>query len=461
MISYFHVGGVMMDFLTYVNEHKEEIIDELKALLRIPSVLDQFDENSETPFGEPIQEALNHMISLAKKDGFITKNIQNYAGHIEYGEGDDILGVLCHLDVVPPGDNWSNPPFSPVIKDGKIYARGSMDDKGPTIAAYFALKFLKDLDVKLSKRVRIILGTDEETAWRGIAKYFETEEMPTIGFAPDASCPLIYGEKGMLSFDINGVYDGSDGLISFESGERYNVVPDKASATLSVDLKQAFNNFLKHNGFKGEIEGNTYTVHGKNAHAMQPHLGVNAGFILAQFLNEHFDNPIVHFIHEYLSFDAFGEKLKIDYKHEEMKEFTINTGIIRYNQDEVRLGINCRYPIGFKLEEAITKIKKAAKKHQLTYHEKTNVPIHYIDPNDPLVVKLMDAYQKVTNDMETKPFTIGGGTYARSLKKAVAFGMVMPGRKDVAHQVDEHIFIDDLIEATAIYMEAIFSLAHE
>jgi succinyl-diaminopimelate desuccinylase len=144
-----------------------------------------------------------------------------------------------------------------------------------------------------------------------------------------------------------------------------------------------------------------------------------------------------------------------------MKEFTINTGIFSYSKDEVRLGINCRYPKGFELEEAKTKIQKRVKKYKLEYKFINDVPIHYVDPNDDLVLKLMDAYQKVTNDFESKPFTIGGGTYARALTKAVAFGMVMPGRKDVAHQVDEHIFIDDLIEATAIYMEAIYSLAHE
>jgi succinyl-diaminopimelate desuccinylase len=450
-----------MDFLTHVNAHRQEIIDETKALLRIPSVLDYFDPNREAPFGQGIQDALMHMLKLAKKDGFVTKNVRNYGAHIEYGEGEEILGILCHVDVVPPGDNWTNPPFNPTVKDGKIYARGAMDDKGPTIAAYFALKFLKDLDVKLSKRVRIILGTDEETGWRGIKEYFATEEMPTLGFAPDASFPLIYGEKGMLTFDVLGEFIEDDGLVSFTSGERYNVVPDLAKAELSIDLSKQFEVFCKYNNFKGEIVGNTYIVHGKNAHAMQPHLGVNAGFIMAKFLGEHLDNPFIKFINEQLSFDAYGEKLKIDYKHPEMKEFTINTGIFSYSKDEVRLGINCRYPKGFELEEAKTKIQKRVKKYKLEYKFINDVPIHYVDPNDDLVLKLMDAYQKVTNDFESKPFTIGGGTYARALTKAVAFGMVMPGRKDVAHQVDEHIFIDDLIEATAIYMEAIYSLAHE
>jgi len=446
-----------MDFLTYVKEHKQEIIEGTKELLKIPSVLDHFDPNSETPFGKEIQEALDHMLNRAKKDGFVTKNIRNYAAHIEHGEGDDLLGILCHLDVVPVGDNWTNPPFQPVVKDGKLYARGSMDDKGPTMAAYFALKFLKELDVEFNKRVRIILGTDEETGWRGINEYFKTEEMPTIGFAPDASFPLIYGEKGMYTFDVDGKYL-DDGIIEFRSGERYNVVPDYAEAILKDDLKERFNTFLKYNNFKGEVKDNKYIVYGKNAHAMTPNLGVNAAFILATFLSENYDNPYMTFIKDKLSFDPFAEKLGINFTDEEMKEFTLNAGVFKYNQNEVMIGINCRYPKHFDFEASEDKVKKALKKYQLDYKFKTNNPIHYVDPNDELIKSLMESYQKITNDHESKPFTIGGGTYARALDKAVAFGMVMPGRKDVAHQVDEHIYIDDLIEGTAIYMEAIYKL---
>ena len=172
-----------MDFNKNVLENKELIINKTKELLRIPSVLDKYNPDSKTPFGVEINKALHYMIDLAKEDGFITKNINNYAAHIEYGKGEDVLGVLCHLDVVPTGDvnKWTNHPFAPTIRDGKLYARGASDDKGPTMAAYFALKLLKESGFVPSKRIRIILGTDEETGWRGIDKYFKTEEMPSLG----------------------------------------------------------------------------------------------------------------------------------------------------------------------------------------------------------------------------------------------------------------------------------------
>ncbi len=449
-----------MDFLTYVKEHEKEIIDEVKRLCKIESVLHEYDAESDTPFGAGIAAALNHMMDLAKKDGFIVKNVANHAAHIEMGEGEDILGILTHVDVVPGGEGWSHPPFEPVIKDNKIYARGSSDDKGPTIAAYFAMKFLKALGVAFHKRIRLIMGTDEETQWRGIERYFRTEEMPTFGFSPDATFSLIHGEKGIYTFDVGGKF-ADDDLLSFKAGDRYNVVPSTAECTLKGDYEDAFKKYLKYNEYKGEIVGKRYIVHGKTAHAMTPNLGMNAAFILANFLFEQLDNPFINFIHDCLSFDPYGEKLNIDLKDPVMHNFTINPGIFRYDKETVLIGINCRYPNGFNLNATAQKISKALKKYGLNYTAKQNIPLHYVEKDDTLIAHLMEAYRKITGDEENEPYTIGGGTYARALDKGVAFGMVMPGRKDVAHQVDEHIFIDDLIEGTAIYMEAIYALTRK
>jgi len=451
-----------MDFNQYVLENKELILSKTKELLRIPSVLDKFDPNSDTPFGEEINEALHYMIDLGKEDGFITKNINNYAAHIEYGSGKDILGVLCHLDVVPTGDEskWTNHPFNPVIKDGKIYARGSSDDKGPTMAAYFAVKFLKELGHEPNKRVRIILGTDEETGWRGINEYFKTEEMPEIGFAPDANFPLIYGEKGILSFDVFGKVE-DDKLLTFKAGDRYNVVPEYAECTLSIDLKEEFEKHISFNGLKGEYVDGVYKVYGKSAHAMQPNLGINAAFILAEFLNKHIDNNFVKYVCEFLTFDHLGEKLNIDHFDNEMKDFTMNAAVFNYENNEVKIGVNCRYPKGWDKDSATINLKSSAKKHGFKFKYLEDSPIHYVDKNDPLVKTLHDAYIKYTNDTETELLTIGGGTYSRALKKAVAFGPTMPGRKDVAHQVDEHLHVEDLLTATTIYMESIYQLTKD
>lgn len=451
-----------MDFYKIVLENKEEIIKRTKELLSIPSILDEYKPDSETPFGEEINNALYYMLDLAKEDGFITKNIENYAAHIEYGEGKDILGILCHLDVVPVGDisKWTNHPFEPTIRDEKIFARGAADDKGPTIAAYFALKLLKELDFPAKKRIRVILGTDEETQWRGIEKYFKTEEMPEIGFAPDASFPLIYGEKGIYSFDILGKPLG-DELVTFNAGDRYNIVPELAECTLNIDLQKEFTEYIEFNGLKGEYKDGVYRVYGKSAHAMQPHLGINAAFILAEFLNEHIENEFIKFICEYLTFDHLGEKLNIDHFDKEMKDLTMNPAVFSYNKELVKIGVNCRYPKGWDTSSAFINIQAAAKSHGFKATVLNDMPVHYVEKDDVLVQTLHNAYKKYTEDTETELLTIGGGTYSRALKKAVAFGPMMPGRKDVAHQVDEHLHIEDLLKATAIYMESIYQLTKQ
>ena len=281
--------------------------------------------------------------------------------------------------------------------------------------------------------------------------------MPTIGFAPDAMFPLIYAEKGFLSFDVTGKVE-DETLISFKAGERYNMVPDIAEAKLTIDLKDEFEKYLAYNGLNGTIDGDRYIVYGKAAHAMQPHLGINAAFILAEFLSEHIDNKFLHFINDYLSFDHLGEKLGINHHDEEMKDFTINPGIFEYENGQFRIGINCRYPKGWDMESAKMNIHAATIKHQFEYKVVSEKPVHYVNKDDELIQKLHAAYIKYTGDTKSELMTIGGGTYGRLIKRGVAFGAVMPGRKDVAHQVDEYIHLDDLLKATAIYMEAIKSL---
>lgn len=452
------IWSVKNPYTDLVNANKNTCIKRLEGLLRIPSVLDQFDPSREAPFGDGIQEALEYMLDLAKKDGFVTKNVNNYAAHIEFGEGEEILGILCHLDVVPAQKNgkWINDPFDPTTRDGKIFARGAMDDKGPTMAAYMALKLLRD-DVKdfaPKKRIRLILGTDEETGWRGLAEYFKTEEVPTIGFAPDASFPLIYGEKGIFMFTFETQYVSGD-LVEFYSGERSNVVPGEAWATLNVDLKEPFLRYLDENDYTGSVEDNTYLIKGKDAHAMAPDLGVNAAYLLAQFLAKHIDNPYLKIINEVLLFDHNAEHLGIDFYDEEMKSLTMNNGIFRYNAEEVRIDFNCRFPKGFVVEQADKVLEELAQKYGFTYRNDYVRKVHYVDPNDELVQTLYNVYKEGTGDTENLPFTIGGGTYARAIPHGVAFGMGFPGRSDVAHQANEYVHIEDYLSGTMLYMAAI------
>ncbi|MCK4552163.1 MAG: dipeptidase PepV [Tenericutes bacterium] len=450
-----------MNWMKIAEKYEKEFVELTTKLLQIPTVLDAYDpDNLEEPFGKEIREALDMMLDYGKQDGFLVKNIDNYAGHIEYGHGEEILGILGHLDVVPAGGKWNFPPFSATLKDGKIYARGAMDDKGPTIAAYLALKMIKEQGIKLNKKVRIILGCDEESSMRGIVRYLEKEKMPDIGFAPDAEFPLIYGEKGIHEYDF--LAKEEDSLIeSIEAGERYNVVPDKCVAILKKDLSKEFLAFLGEFKYVGNVEGNKYTVFGKNAHAAMPDAGVNAISLMVQFLKKHSEAKFIQFIDKYVAFDNVGNKLGLSCYDKEMKGLTNNFAIIDYDGVNLKLGLNIRYPKNYDFLAGETKMSEAGKPFGIEYKKVRDSKPHYVSPDDKLIKSLLSSYQKYSGDTETPIFTIGGGTYARKLTKAVAFGAAFPGDEELAHQPNEYLIVKSMIKAIAIYAESIELLAGE
>lgn len=450
-----------MNWLEIAEKYRKEFVELSTKLLQIPTVLEKYDPyNVEEPFGKEIRQALDMMLDLGKNDGFIVKNVDNYAGHIEYGKGEEVLGILGHLDVVPAGGKWDNPPFSAIQKNGRIYARGAMDDKGPTVAAYIALKMIKDQGIKLNKRVRIILGCDEETGMRGVLHYLKKEKMPEIGFAPDAEFPLIYGEKGIYMYDFTA--KETDSLIeSMKAGERYNVVPDECVAVLKADLSKEFELYLKENNYSGNIERNKYTIFGKNAHAAMPNSGVNAIHLMVEFLKKYSKADFIRFMDEYLSFDTEGNKLGLSCYDSEMKGLTNNLAKIDYDGENFKIGLNIRYPKNYDFKAGEVKMTEAGKKYGLEYVYVENSKPHYVSPNDELIKSLLSAYQKYSKDTKTEIFTIGGGTYARKMDKAVAFGPLFPGDEELAHQPNEYLDIDKMIIAIAIYAESIELLAGE
>lgn len=444
--------------------NQELFIQRLIELLKINSIYDDSTKSPEMPFGAGIEKALTHFLNMAQADGFQTLKDGGYAGHIEYGgtsEDAKLIGILCHLDVVPVGDDWSADPFDPQIIDGRIIARGAMDDKGPTMAAYSALKIIKDLQIPLKNKIRIILGTDEETGWRGIEHYFQNYEMPEIGFAPDADFPLIYGEKGMIHGYLQGNgFTEEEDLISIKGGSRFNIVIDKAEAQSKQDHSFAFYQYLQANNLLGSFQIKDgkyyYEIIGTAAHAMEPFKGVNAGTHLCNFFKAYTSNPLVHFVSDNLHEDFSLKKLGLEYISDEMGSLTCNVGIIDLTKSG-RVALDLRYPIGFEYDNFINVMQKNLGS-TISLADFTNKVPHYVDPHDSLVEGLYQIYVKHTNDFENKPLTIGGGTYARALKKAVAFGMEMPGDPTVAHQKDESIKISAYLQAILIYVDAILFL---
>lgn len=465
-----------VNWMEEVTKRQADFISDLQRLLQIKSVLDEENRTTDAPLGPGVKEALQFMLELGEKDGFISKNVDNLAGHLEMGQGDELLGILGHLDVVPEGDGWSVDPYSAVIKDGKIYARGSSDDKGPTMAAYYAMKIVKELGLPLNKRVRLILGTDEESNWRCVDHYFNVEEMPTQGFVPDADFPIIYAEKGISDFDIVQSLEATKGereieLISFQSGRRYNMVPDYAEAHLKLknadkEIEINFNDYLERENLEGTvscINGEiVLTLVGVSAHGAEPKNGKNAGILLAQFLKTvGLDESGAKFIQTVAEFynQSRGEVFDIQFMDEVSGELTINLGIMEYSKTTGgRIGCNMRYPVTFNIDLGKRKIETKLIEDSLQLANFTDSKPMYVKEDDPLIQTLQKVYEEQTGE-KAELLAIGGGTYARALKHGVAFGALFPGREDVMHQKDEYAYVDDLLKATAIYAQAIYELA--
>lgn len=464
-----------MDWKQEVEKRKDEMIRETQAYLQIKSVLDEDTITENAPFGEGINQAFLHLLQLGESADFTTKNLDGYAGHIELaGSSDDVMGVLCHVDVVPEGDGWTSDPYLAEIRDGKIFARGALDDKGPTIAAFYAMKIVKELGLPLTKTVRMIIGTDEESEWRCVDHYFKHEKMPVLGFAPDADFPIIFAEKGIIDTTIIQNADFNDAvgelvLKSFQSGRRYNMVPDYAEAILQVNgdstiIEQLFMEYTKEATLKGylNIDGDTLTLslEGISAHAMEPNNGINAGLLLALFLNKlELDRKGNHYIKTIVDLfeaDTRGVKLKIDFQDEISGELTVNLGVMNYSlESNGQIGVNIRYPVTGDSEN-IKQVFSKVSGFDLQSFEDSQP--HHVDEGHPLIQTLKSVYEEQTGE-HAELIAIGGGTYARSLDAGVAFGPLFPGRPDIAHQKDEYIIIEDLLKATAIYAQAIYELA--
>lgn len=457
-----------INFKQEVLKRKDQLIEDLQKLIQINSELTTFDPNRKgAPFGEGTKEALDLMLEYGKRDGFETVNLDGYAGHIEFGNQKEFVGMIGHLDVVPAGNDWTYPPYGAEIHDGKMYGRGTEDDKGPTIAAYYALKILKELNLPLSKRIKLILGNDEETAWRCVRHYFSVyPEAPVSGFIPDADFPLIYAEKGISRIFIEGSLV-HDELKEVQGGFRDNMVPDYASAILTgkKDYMGLFHQFLTDKNYVGtsklQDDGSTLVkIVGKSAHGSTPQFGENAIDRMFEFLiSLGIDHPLVHLVNDLLINDYLGAKLGVNYHDEEMGDLTNNFGVIITKDQNYQIHLNLRYPNGVNFDEVVSKLSEKAKPYQAKVTMDKHQALLYKDPNSELVQKLMAVYQKHTGDAKAKPINIGGGTFARAMPNCVAFGPHFLDKPTFIHQKNEFIDINDLILATIIYTEALYELA--
>jgi len=381
-----------------------------------------------------------------------------------------LFGIVGHLDVVPEGEGWKHKPFELTIEDGKIYGRGTIDDKGPMMASLYAMKAVKE-NAKINKRVRLIIGLNEENDWRCINYYKAHEEMPTVGFSPDADFPCIYSEKALLTVYTEEDYQ-EDPVIKIKNidckNNRINVVPKYCAVKLEVaekiseELKELLITKIEDDISFTRINNEFYIeTRGIQAHAAHPDLGVNAVSKMCVLLKEIFDkfgvqNNTIEKLTTKIGKETNGESLGIKHKNEELGDLTLNLARLDLENGKIKSGMNLRIPGDMKLEEVKEKISKELE--EINPYFKGEKESLYIPKNNELVQKLCKIYNDYTGE-NREPLSIGGATFARAFENCVSFGAMRPNEPDMCHQVDEYIEMQNLIDSCNMYAIAIYELA--
>lgn len=441
--------GAVMNYYSLMKPYKQEMVEKLCELLKIPSVLDEKSATSTMPFGKGVDDALKCVGKLGEQLGFKVDYCDGYATELTIGTGDKLISIFAHADVVPATGTWKYGPFEPTIVKNKLYARGSSDDKGPFIASLYAAKALFDKGLVNNYRIRLVVGGDEESGSRCLVHYFEKlkKENPTYGFTPDSDFPLIYGEKGITDFETTLKIDIPH-VNSIKGGVVTNAVCDKV--IVNMDKFDDFICYLKEQKIDFEISGNDITFIGKAVHGSTPELGKNAALIALKSLGDFYKIEKLSNIGEKL-LDTSGKSFN-GYSHSKLLgDTTYCVGIINYENGNLYFTVNFRFNELVNPEEFMKNLDK-----ELLVTSKMDgvSKVLLFDPKCKMVKTMMKAYRAETHD-RTKPLTTGGGTYAKHAANTVAFGAQFPHAEFTMHEPNEYINLDDLFMSSVIYAHAI------
>lgn len=456
-----------MDLKTLLKADREEIISKLQKAISYRSVREE--DGSGYPYGQGVQDCLEYMLSLGRELGFRTVNMDNQVGWCEFGEGEEMVAILGHLDVVPEGDGWTVPPYDSVVKDGRIYGRGSSDNKGPVIASMYALKALRESGVPLRRRIRILMGTNEETGSADMKYYLaHGGEIPVMGFTPDADYPVINGEKGLVTSTFQKTWEqsGEIRLVRLTAGEAPNIVPAHAWTELQCppsvaericDCTTEKVRYLPVDG------GVRIEAEGASCHAASPWKGENAAGRLLLALNqlplEGELKDTVSFLAEKIGMEHDGTSLGIRLHDDASGPLTLNMGVVSADESGIFVRLNYRYPVTYTADDCIPILEKQFSDagFERTAHLHKNAL--YMAPDSPLVEKLTEVYVRCTG-LDGTPVCIGGGTYAKSIPNTLAFGAAFPGEVNRVHEADESVSIENLMRNAEIIAEAMYALAN-
>lgn len=456
----------MLDFRKLAEEKKQELVADLQACIQIPSVYAA--DGSGFPYGLQVHRCLEYMLGAASRLGFPVHNLDNQVGWCEYGQGEEMVAVLCHLDVVPEGDGWSVPPYEGRILNGRIYGRGAMDDKGPAMAALYAMDALRASQAPLNRRIRLIFGLNEETGSADIKYYLQHGgETPVMGITPDGEYPVINGEKGLVSqtFTCSLSQKGEIRLEELQGGQSHNIVPDQARARLSCPRETAeriaarraekVSCSLTQNGVLVEASG-------VSAHGGSPQEGENAVGRLLLFLKE---LPLqgqlaqtISFLADKLGMEYDGCSLGIAMEDQLSGPLTMNLGVIEGNAEHLTVKLNYRYPVTRSFQDCGPRVEELFQKAGFRTVFLQHKASLYMPEDTPLVRRLLKVYSDFTGH-EARPKCIGGGTYAKMMPNTLAFGPIFPGDQVREHKPDEYMELNRLLDNVTILARAMYELA--
>lgn len=439
------------------------MIEILKKLITIPSTLSTPLPNA--PFGENLRKALDEFLSIANKMGLKTYDGNGYYGWAEIGKGDKMLAIAGHIDVVPATGEWNTPAYELCEKDGILYGRGVADDKGPIAVALKLLKKLKDENFDLGMRLRLIVGCNEENGSACLAHYVKVDEIPTFTLVPDADFPVVNSEKGILTFSLPLDFNAKTyGLVGINGGKRPNIIPDFCSVIIetnsilynalkSIDVSK-LQEICAPSLIKISDDFTSFSTYGVAGHAMCPNKGVNAIYGALKILNALCPDCVSDNVATLCTLDSV-KTLEIYKMDEQSGDLTANLGMINMDKTGmVSLVYNCRLPICVTDKEVISAFEKHL---QTTAFDIDFSPNLYIDKDNPIITTLLDAYCSVTGDVPHCVHT-GGGTYARALPNAVAYGPTFENYETEIHNANEHIPYEHLVKTGKIYELAIKKL---
>ena len=438
----------------------------LQENLRIPSV--QGPTENGAPNGADVRDSLLHVLTAAEKLGFPVTNLDGHVGWCEYGEGDEMVAVLGHLDVVPAGDGWTCDPWGGEIKDGRIWGRGTMDDKGPSIAALYALAALRDSGLPLKRRIRLLFGCNEETGAADLKYYLaHGGEIPVMGFTPDAEYPIINGEKGIINVTFSRSYEQSGDLklLSIHGGTAPNVVPAAACAKIACS-KETAQRIARLKAPKIRYTPTDYGIfaeaEGVSAHGSTPAQGENAiGRLILALDTLPFSGEmaqVIRFLAQTIGMESDGHSAGISLHDEVSGDLTLNWGTLSANEHQLSLKINYRYPVTKAYEDCAPQLNSLFAAVGFRKDAETHKAKLYIPEDSQLVQTLLKVYKEHTG-LDGRPKSIGGGTYAKSLPNILAFGPIFPGDEVREHKPDEFIEIPKLMKTAQIIAAAMYEMA--